>query len=34
MEALVGVPLLKIVYDAAYLNGYVRGRLGPAATPR
>lgn len=34
MEALVGVPLLKIVYDVAYLNGYVRGRLGPAAASR
>ena len=32
MEALVGVPLLKIVYDVAYLNGYIRGRLGPAAS--
>ncbi|HEY6571798.1 MAG TPA: glycosyltransferase [Candidatus Eisenbacteria bacterium] len=31
LEALVGVPLLKIVYDVAYLNGYVRGRLSPAA---
>lgn len=31
LEALVGVPLLKIVYDVAYLNGYVRGRLAPAA---
>jgi glycosyltransferase involved in cell wall biosynthesis len=27
VEALVGVPALKIVYDAAYLGGYVRGRL-------
>ncbi|HEU4725349.1 MAG TPA: glycosyltransferase [Candidatus Eisenbacteria bacterium] len=34
VEALVGVPLLKVVYDAAYLNGYVRGRLGPAAAAR
>jgi len=36
MEALVGVPLLKVVYDLAYLNGYVRGRLGPtpAKPPR
>ncbi len=32
MEALVGVPLLKVVYDVAYLNGYLRGRLGPAAS--
>ncbi|MEK7316170.1 MAG: glycosyltransferase [Candidatus Eisenbacteria bacterium] len=32
LEALVGVPFLKVVYDVAYLNGYVRGRLGPAAT--
>ncbi len=29
LEALVMVPTLKIVYDAAYLWGYVRGRLGP-----
>ena len=28
-EALVMVPTLKVVYDAAYLWGYVRGRLGP-----
>jgi len=32
LEALVGVPLLKVVYDLAYLNGYVRGRLSPAAS--
>jgi cellulose synthase/poly-beta-1,6-N-acetylglucosamine synthase-like glycosyltransferase len=29
MEALVGVPLLKVAYDVAYLSGYVRGRLSP-----
>jgi hypothetical protein len=34
LEALVGVPLLKVVYDLAYLNGYVRGRLSPAASRR
>ncbi len=28
-EAVAMVPLLKIVYDAAYLSGYVRGRLSP-----
>ena len=32
MEALVGVPLLKVVYDVAYLSGYVRGRLSPPAS--
>ena len=32
METLVGVPLLKVVYDAAYLSGYVRGRLSPPAS--
>jgi len=34
MEALVGVPFLKVVYDVAYLNGYLRGRLGRAASFR
>ena len=29
LQALVMVPTLKVVYDAAYLWGYVRGRLGP-----
>lgn len=33
-EAWVGVPLVKIVYDLAYLNGYVRGRLDPPASRR
>ena len=28
-EAILLVPALKIAYDAAYLWGYVRGRLGP-----
>jgi len=32
MEALVGVPLLKVVYDVAYLSGYIRGRLSPPAS--
>lgn len=31
-EAAFAVPLLKVVYDLAYLAGYARGRLGPAAT--
>lgn len=31
VEAIVGVPLLKVVYDAALLSGFLRGRLGPAA---
>lgn len=30
-EAILAVPPLKIVYDAAYLWGYVRGRLSPRA---
>jgi glycosyltransferase involved in cell wall biosynthesis len=36
IEAVVGVPILKVVYDLAYLNGYVRGRLAPggANAPR
>ncbi len=34
VEALVAVPFLKVVYDAAYLNGYVRGRMGPPASAR
>jgi cellulose synthase/poly-beta-1,6-N-acetylglucosamine synthase-like glycosyltransferase len=34
LEALVLVPFLKVVYDAAYLTGYVRGRMAPAATRR
>ena len=34
LEALVGVPALKVVYDFAYLNGYLRGRLGPPASHR
>ena len=29
LEALVMVPTLKVVYDMAYLWGYLRGRLGP-----
>ena len=29
LEALVMVPTLKVVYDAAYLWGYLCGRLGP-----
>ena len=29
LEALVMVPTLKVVYDVAYLWGYLRGRLGP-----
>lgn len=29
LEAWVGVPFLKVVYDVAYLNGYVLGRLRP-----
>jgi hypothetical protein len=29
LEALVMVPTLKVVYDMAYLSGYLRGRLGP-----
>jgi glycosyltransferase involved in cell wall biosynthesis len=32
LEALAAVPVLKVVYDAAYLAGYVRGRLSPRAT--
>ncbi len=32
LEAVVVVPFLKVVYDVAYLNGYLRGRLGPATT--
>jgi cellulose synthase/poly-beta-1,6-N-acetylglucosamine synthase-like glycosyltransferase len=31
LEALVAVPPLKILYDAAYLTGYARGRLSPPA---
>ena len=31
LEALALVPCLKVVYDLAYLNGYVRGRLAPPA---
>ncbi len=27
------VPFLKVVYDAAYLSGYVRGRLSPRPSP-
>jgi glycosyltransferase involved in cell wall biosynthesis len=34
LEALLAVPLLKVVYDAAYLAGYARGRLGPPAATR
>jgi glycosyltransferase involved in cell wall biosynthesis len=29
LEAILVVPFLKVVYDAAYLSGYVRGRLAP-----
>jgi len=29
LAALALVPALKVVYDAAYLWGYIRGRLGP-----
>jgi glycosyltransferase involved in cell wall biosynthesis len=31
IEAAFLVPALKVVYDAAYLWGYLRGRLGPRA---
>ena len=31
LEAVLLVPALKVVYDLAYLAGYLRGRLGPAA---
>ncbi len=31
LEAAALVPLLKVVYDAAYLAGWARGRMGPAA---
>ncbi len=34
LEALLLVPFLKVVYDAAYLGGYVRGRMGPPASAR
>jgi glycosyltransferase involved in cell wall biosynthesis len=34
LEALVGVPFLKVIYDVAYLNGYVRGRLRGSAASR
>ncbi|MEK7348073.1 MAG: glycosyltransferase [Candidatus Eisenbacteria bacterium] len=34
LEALLGVPFLKVVYDVAYLNGYVHGRLASAAGSR
>ena len=34
LEAVVGVPCLKVVYDAALLSGYLRGRLSPAAVSR
>ena len=30
-ERVVLVPFLKVVYDAAYLSGYLKGRLSPAA---
>ena len=33
-EALVGVPVLKVAYDLAYLSGYLKGRLGPPAAAR
>ncbi len=33
LERLFLVPLLKLVYDAAYLSGYVEGRLSPPARP-
>jgi len=29
LEAVIVVPALKLVYDAAYLSGYIRGRLSP-----
>lgn len=29
LESALVVPFLKVVYDVAYLSGYVRGRLGP-----
>jgi len=32
VEALLLVPFLKVVYDAAYLRGYLGGRLGPPAS--
>ncbi|MGE5177313.1 MAG: glycosyltransferase [Hyphomicrobiales bacterium] len=34
LEAVLLVPALKVVYDAAYLGGYARGRLGPARVRR
>jgi glycosyltransferase involved in cell wall biosynthesis len=33
-EAVFLVPFLKVVYDAAYLAGYARGRSGPPASRR
>ena len=30
-ERMILVPFLKLVYDTAYLSGYVKGRLSPAA---
>ncbi len=33
LESILVVPLLKIVYDAAYLSGYLRGRLGSRPSP-
>lgn len=33
LEAILVVPLLKILYDVAYLSGYVRGRLAPRPSP-
>jgi len=32
LEAVFVVPTLKVVYDVAYLSGYVRGRLSPRPT--
>ncbi|HEX7079260.1 MAG TPA: glycosyltransferase [Candidatus Eisenbacteria bacterium] len=33
LAALVWIPALKIVYDAAYLWGYLKGRLSPRRAP-
>ena len=33
LERVALVPLLKLVYDAAYLSGYLRGRLTPPVRP-
>jgi hypothetical protein len=33
VERVIYVPFLKLVYDAAYLTGYIRGRLTPPVRP-